>query len=397
MSVDNKSEGVDNTKEAVKAVLSGDKLGEVATRLGVDKGTLSKLVKGAQIGQSLISVDNGSEHGVDNTPPPDCETCEKLQALTTEVETLRSTVENGEGDDSPPVVDHSEELMVLTTERDNLQDLVDNLQAELTTLRESQSASVSDSPPASGELPGVEFETVCYYWSDIADLKQWVESMGQDPENIVTRWAVWRAVYHAWQQDRKAYEDMRGHLVRMCRRYVEMRKHFQPGWKIPPLNKINYEVEAFVIANTDDDLPETAPAPNQKEAEPEREDKRKLTAEAVAKMTASVDALNVTVSENDSPAGESALAWLRRDSAGIPVTPELRKFYAEHPQDFLPRVPRLFDTTPAVEVRPVTVEADETEDYSFADAYTDASPWLKPVLLIGYPIAWLVDRLTHRN
>lgn len=238
---------VDNTREAVREMLAGGKLGEVATRFTVDKGTLSKLVKGAQMGIELKGVDNTGadvfDHGVnvDNN----CEACEQVKALTTRIQELETPgVDNGNVDnncetcervqalttqleaaavDNRNAVDHDceacEKVQELTTRVQELEAATvdtrdaDSLDNEALTTERISALEQENALLRKGLPEGVTLEDLAH-WEQV---EAYCNSCDIGPMDLLDRWVNWLNSNKALRQQLlKAHEIIRNKNERIA-------------------------------------------------------------------------------------------------------------------------------------------------------------------------------------
>ncbi|MDA8239574.1 MAG: hypothetical protein M0Z67_04280 [Nitrospiraceae bacterium] len=440
-------------EQAIEAVKQGETIRGASKRFNVSLATLSRHVKRAGVGVSR------SHETADETPPADetatvnetdlppaSETEDvpevvmsetpagdeaAFQENETDVPAMDETDLPGETlIDETPVPDVSPdgetvsgsetlsfgEQFRLTEENERLQSLTNFLQGEneelkanleavqneLATLRESAApapAFSGEGEPAGEETAGgVTYGDVSYPWSTIKELKEWLDSMGENASTFVDRAVTWRVAYNDWQATYKAHDEMKGHLVRLCRRYVEMRKHYDPGYDphwiipkdIPEKDKedYKYELEAYVIANTDDLTP---PAPAKKEKDPGPVFPEKFTQQDRDKLNALADQLP--------PEDYSPRPSVKDIIDNTPMTiQEIQAERAKANRKKTP-VPALNEMNrPAVEV--VKEHARTVEDErlgTLAEQLKGESIGMQALLVVAWPVIWAMDRLQHRN
>lgn len=176
--------GVDNIREAVKAVLAGGPLVEVAKAYGHDKGALSRLVTGARIGLELAetaSIDNG--HG-------NCENCEQVHELTVQVEKHS----NSAVDNSSVTEGIATDIMETHAESASLRQELEDLKLAVDVFQKLSEADLSS--------------------SQLREVLEFCSDNEVDLVDIVKRWIVYRAGIRCEREKYKRLHDRFENLKR---------------------------------------------------------------------------------------------------------------------------------------------------------------------------------------
>jgi hypothetical protein len=376
-------------KQAIEEVKQGESISSVAKKYDLSKATLSRHVKRAGDGVSqenetpTVNETASETLAMDETAFQFPETDVPKWDETPESETGSTVVSVGDETDVPARLQELETLVA------SFQSENETLRNELTALKEKNETAPPESPdsqPVGDGLPGVTIGNTSYYWSAIADMKAWVEEMGQSAPAILEKTLAWRNAYCDWMQDmeRKEGETLyaeyissqyKNYLSKTMLAYTQLRRHIEPAWS--PFTALQaWQKENDPVAYGFTGWPKI----REKIKTASGKTKDELVMELSEKLVAviSADTQKVTASPRTAPEPEQ------------PAPPDLATAPDEYeePEWVLARLNS-------------TATAEKDEDAAAVEDYRRCRELLyqtatRPALILR-PIAWLVDRLRHRN